>query len=475
MKLTKSNFLSYLDAPLHLWLSINSEITPKPLSAYNQFLIDQGYAVEALAKEFLQKKVAREYPAGSTISFETTLRDGDFESRIDALVHDVVHNTYDLYEIKSSTSIKSDHVLDVTYQHLIAKAVLPVHKTYLVRLNNQYRRDGEINSDLLFVVEDMSEQIEKKSEQVYLDRVDAINTLKYSEMPSDMHCLNPKTCRYPEQCFPELPEFPIYDLCNGNKKTYRKFLDLGITQVADIPDTHKLNHRQKAQIQAIRTGKPIIYPEKIKEQLDTLEYPLYFLDYESYGPALPLFDGYAPYQPITNQFSIHVVQNPEDRELEHYEYLATTSQDPAKELAQKLCSIIGETGSIIVWNKTFEYSRNTELATFCPELADQLNSINSRIFDLMEIFSKGLYTHARFHGSASIKHVLPVLCPQLSYKTLAISDGTKAMLAWHRMVFGDVSEEEREQIGKDLLEYCELDTRAMVEVWRRVILLYSKI
>ena len=129
-------------------------------------------------------------------------------------------------------------------------------------------------------------------------------------------------------------------------------------------------------------------------------------------------------------------------------------------------------GSVVVWYKNYECSRNAELAELCPELAEQLHGINARVFDLMELFSEGLYVDYRFKGSASIKKVLPVLCPELSYKELEIGEGTKAMLAWHEMVYGGVDGEttpqNKERIRRNLLTYCKLDTWAMVEIWRKL-------
>jgi hypothetical protein len=129
MKLTKSLFIEYIDSPLHMWLKARSEVTPKAPSVYDQHIMKQGYEIEKLAKVFLEKKVALEYPAGTTISFEETLTDGNYQSRIDALVHDTTNNTYDLYEIKSSTTIHTEHKYDVTFQYLVGKATLPISKT----------------------------------------------------------------------------------------------------------------------------------------------------------------------------------------------------------------------------------------------------------------------------------------------------------------------------------------------------------
>ncbi len=469
MKLTKSLFLSYLESPLHMWLSVHSDTPPKPPSLYDQHTMKQGYSVEKLAKDFLQRKVATQYPTGTTLTFEATLTDGNYESRIDALVHNTVNNTYDLYEIKSSTTIHTEHKYDVTFQYLVGKATLPINKVYLVRVNSDYQRAGEIDINELFIVEDMTDHIAKKEDEVYQLRSEAWGVMRLEQEPSDEHCFNPGTCTYPDHCFPNLPDGSIYELGRASKKQYGELLDMGIEHVKDIPDTFTSNYKQRLQIQSARQNQPIIDHESIAQELSQLKYPVYFLDYETYGEALPMYDGYKPYQQAVTQFSIHVARNPESDEFEHYECLATEAGDPARHLATELCKVIGETGSVIVWNKGFECGRNDELAVLCTDLALQLQSINERVYDLMDVFKNGLYVDHRFHGSASIKKVLPVLCPELSYKELEIGEGTKAMLAWHEMVYGAITAEEKEQIKQNLLTYCKLDTWAMVEIWKFLI------
>jgi hypothetical protein len=466
--LTKTNFINYLDCPLHMWLKANSDVQPKELPIYDLHIAKQGYQVERIAKQMLKEKVAREYPAGTTVSFEVTLTDGNYQSRIDALVHDRVHNTYDLYEIKSSTSIKSKHKYDVTFQYLIAKATLPINKVYLVHVNTDYVKNGDLDIHGFFVIEDIMAEIAKKEDQVYELRSDAWSVLGLTTMPTDEHCFNPKTCMYPQVCFPDLRDFPIYDLKSGSKRQYRELLDMGITRLEDIPDTYYLTHKQKLQLQSARQGKPVINYEGVKNKLSQLQYPLYFLDYETYGEAIPMYEGYGPYQQAVTQYSIHVVRHPDSDAFEHFEYLATEAEDPACKLAEALCSVIGSEGSVIVWNMSFECGRNDELAALCPQFAQQLRSINERTFDLMTVFSEGWYVDYKFHGSASIKKVLPVLCPDLSYGELEIAEGATAMLKWYEMVYRKVGFIEKEKITKDLLKYCELDTWAMVEIWRVV-------
>lgn len=465
--LSKSDFLLFLESPLHLWADAHNQIPLKDPSAHELHIRQQGYQLESLAKQFLEQKVLREYPPGSTIEFEVTLTDGEYVTRVDALVHDTTHNTYDIYEIKSGTSIKTEHKYDVTFQHLIARAALPqLHKLYLVHVNGEYIKDGEIDISQLFVIADMADTIDKLDESVYLLRSDARAILKADQPPLDDRCTKPKECPCPDLCFPNLPVYSIYDLPNARKKTYDELLDMGITELAKIPSTFRLSPRQKAFHQSMLQQKALINTEKISEELGALQYPLYFLDYETFGPGLPIHDGYKPYQHITFQYSLFVVENEQDDEPQHYEFLAIDGAECSGALCESMLSQIGAEGTVIVWHKPFEMGRNKELAELQPECAERLLSINSRVYDLKDIFAKSYYADYRFHGSASIKDVLPVLVPELSYDELDIKKGDIAMTKWYEMVYGDLSEAEKEKIRYDLKLYCKLDTLAMVEVWK---------
>jgi hypothetical protein len=160
------------------------------------------------------------------------------------------------------------------------------------------------------------------------------------------------------------------------------------------------------------------------------------------------------------------------RELVHEEFLYTGDRDPSLLFLEALKKQIGNVGSIIVWYKPFEASHiNKNLAIRIPECADFIENINSRMFDLMTIFSKQLHIHPDFHGSASIKKVLPVLCPELSYKELDIGNGSEAMNTWNKLVTGEMMGEGRINIEKAMLEYCGLDTYAMYAIWKHLTLL----
>jgi hypothetical protein len=201
--------------------------------------------------------------------------------------------------------------------------------------------------------------------------------------------------------------------------------------------------------------------------LNRLTYPLYFLDYETMSGIIPYFDGQRPYQQVPMQYSLHILRSP-DAELEHKEFLHRDNSDPARPLAQQLIQDIGTEGSVIVWFEGFEKSRNTELGDMFPEYKEAMQAINDRVVDLIIPFKQKWYNDPRFEGSASIKKVLPVVCPELSYKTLGIQEGGSAQRLWMEAVLDGTREAEKEKILADLLEYCGLDTLAMVEIYRRL-------
>jgi hypothetical protein len=187
------------------------------------------------------------------------------------------------------------------------------------------------------------------------------------------------------------------------------------------------------------------------------------LDYETFGPAAPLFDGYKPYQRIVFQYSLHVKKSP-DAKLEHYEYLCREIKDPTSELVESLRGVTGLEGSFISWNKSFEMGCNNEMGARCNQFADFLNSINDRMYDLMQCFKKGYYVHKDFKCSASIKKVLPVLVPTLSYKALNIQEGGTASESWLKVADPKIDQSAKDKLAGDMLAYCRLDTLAMVEI-----------
>ncbi len=244
-------------------------------------------------------------------------------------------------------------------------------------------------------------------------------------------------------------------------------VDNGWLEIEDIPLDFKLSPTQTNQVQTTISGNPIVNIQKIRSELEKLVFPVYFLDYETFPTAIPVFDDCYPFQQVPFQYSLHVLETP-DSELIHKEYLQKTLENPMPALAHQLRQDIGDNGSVVVWNKKFEGKCNEDLAEAVSELSEFMMGINQRLFDLMEIFSKQMFVHKDFKGSSSIKYILPVLVPGFSYSDLDIRDGGMALTHWKKMIFDENDPAKKNEIAQNLLSYCNLDTLAMVKIWEEL-------
>ena len=258
--------------------------------------------------------------------------------------------------------------------------------------------------------------------------------------------------------------------------TSNELLNEGILKIDDVPEDDRLKPKplkngaepskpkKLNQVKVYKTKKPIIDIESIKIELNSLKYPLYFLDYETSPRAIPLYDGYKPYQHVVFQYSLHILKS-KDTKLEHKECLILDG-DPSRRIVESLRKDIGDTGSVISWYKSFENSRNKELANLVPEYADFLYNIIDRTYDLMDIVDKQYYVHHGFKGSSSIKKVQPVIAPDFSYKELDVQNGTDAIEAYRQISSGELKGKEVEEKRKQMLKYCEYDTKIMYIIWK---------
>jgi len=463
--LSKSDFLLFLEAPMHLWGKYHGGCQDKPPTHFELFLSEQGQAIESLAKTYLEDHILPVYEDAQLV-WQQTFDDGRFQARADAIIVDRVRGTYDLYEIKSSTSVRPTHKYDLSFQALLLKSQLNLRHVFLVHIQKDYHLGDGLNLRQFFIITDPTNEIIELEQEVALLREEAHQLTQSQALQPDLTCNNPKTCPCPALCHPNLPDHPIYDLPYIGKKA-TTLRGMGITAIKDIPESFNLNEKQEKHRSAIQLDKAIIDRDEIRQALSQCQYPLHFLDYETFNPAIPLFEGYHPYEPIVFQYSLFVLNKPNETP-QHFECLLTGAEDPASKIVPNLLSRIGASGSVVVWNQSFEASRNRELAKRIPQYADQLHDINDRMFDLMKIFKDGLYIHPDFHGSASLKAVLPVLCPELTYDSLVISDGGQAMLTWYALQSGDIPIEDREGVEQALRTYCRLDTWGMVQLWYKL-------
>ena len=274
-----------------------------------------------------------------------------------------------------------------------------------------------------------------------------------------------------------MPAYSVHDLnrIGNSKKLLGELLNEGILKIDDVPEEMVKPKKAKKgeadkkpiklnQVRVYKTKEPIIDIEAIKMELNSLKFPLYFLDYETYPTAIPPFSGYHPYQHIVFQYSLHILKS-KDAELEHKECLVLEG-DPAEKIVASLRENIGDTGSVISWYKSFENSRNKELAGLVPEQAEFLHSVVERTYDLMDIVDKQYYVHHGFKGSSSIKKIQPVIAPNFSYKDLEVQNGTMAIEAYRQISVGELKGKEVEEKRKQMLKYCEYDTKIMYIIWK---------
>jgi hypothetical protein len=270
---------------------------------------------------------------------------------------------------------------------------------------------------------------------------------------------------------PSIPEYGVHDLSRISKRKLTDLIDSGIYLLEHIPEDFELSDNQRNQVDLAARAMPLIRNDFIKEELDKLQYPLYFLDYETFACALPRFDGFCTYQHIPFQYSLHILEAPGTEPI-HKEFLYTESDDPSPHFARSMREHIGDKGTVIVWYKPFECGRNRELARRLPQYRGFLDSVDSRVYDLRDIFVKQYYVHKEFKGKTSIKKVLPVLAPGFSYKGLAIKEGGTASQKWNEIATGDAPADVKKLIADNLKEYCKLDTYAMYAIWKH---LYDRI
>lgn len=487
MQITKSDFLKFKQCPEYFWMSkFNPEVlNDNVIDPFVQQIIDQGHEVEAWSRKLFSRgtmisswkeqaivDTTEAISAGNSILFQPSFQSDGLKARIDIL--EKTELGWNIYEVKGTTSKekkKADHYWDAIFQReVLTRAGYAVDNIYLVELNKDFRKDGNIDPSELLAITNITEELESMNEEIRQEINLAKAQLAKTTQPSNCNChLKSRKNQCPAFSVfnPDFPEYAVHDLARVSAKKLDQFDDIGVVAIDDIPHDFKLTPPQRNQVWTYQNDEIIEKLPEICKHLADLEYPLYFFDYETYPAAVPIYDGCRPFQQVPFQYSLHILEAP-GAEYSHKEYLHTDSSSPIRSIAESLCNDIGPTGSVIVWNKQFERKCNEDLAEMNPDLSGQIININNRLYDLMELFSKQLFVHKDFKGSASIKKVLPVICPKLTYDGLSIADGGAACSSWKKMVFDDCSTREREIIAQDLLDYCKLDTYAMVRIWEEM-------
>lgn len=380
---------------------------------------------------------------------------------------------YAIYEVKSSTEVKDYHLIDIAYQkYVLEKCGVNVTGTYIVHIDSTYIFDGTLDLSKLFMIEDVAEQMENEYVKVPSLLPAALKVISKDAEPEKDLNENCCGCEFWGYCAKHVPTPSVFDLYRMNFSNKIAYYREGVISYEDLQKSNRIDNQIRImQLDGALHDKTFINKDGIRVFLKTLSYPLYFLDFETMQQTIPDIVVTRPYQQIPFQYSLHYIEK-EGGKLKHKEFLAESGKNPLRAVAERLCQDIPENVCTIAYNKSFECTRIKELAEMFPDLSKQLLNIKEHIVDLLVPFQQGNYYVKEMGGSFSIKSVLPALFPNdpsLNYHNLdeRVQNGGDAMDIFPKIK--DMPLEEQEATRNALLEYCKLDTLAMVKVWERLL------
>jgi hypothetical protein len=455
--------------PRLLWFSSRHQLPE--LSLYDQHKFAQGRDFEKYVKKLFPDGIdLSDFSYGKNIKeTQNLIRQGRiiFEA---SMVYknllfkgDILESTDDgwnLYEMKSSTKVKDEYIPDMASQKYICeKNGIKIKNCFIEYINKDYIKQGNVIPNELVLQQDVTDDvnqindIEENSERY----IEIIEQDKPPEISISIKCNKPYTCPLKDECWGSLPQYHVLQLTNWRK--YWELYEEGILDIKNIPKDEILSSNKDRLIkEAVDGNKIIINKNKIRNFLKELQYPLYYLDFETYDTAIPIFNQSKPYQKIPFQYSLHIQD--ENNKVKHFEFLARRGKDPRPELLVRLKKEIGQTGNIIVFNKTFEISVLKKLAEDFPGYESFIENTINRIIDLAEPFKNYDYYNPVQKGRYSLKAVLPAITGK-GYSNLEIGNGTDASMKYF---YSHIKDDLKniDEIRKNLLKYCGLDTEGMI-------------
>lgn len=473
-RITKHDWLTAIECRTEAWFALREDAdTPSEASL---FRMKQGQEIGKLAHELFTggflvraddgctaaqataKLVAQETPS---VLFEAAFESTALAARADIL--ELQSDGWHVLEVKSSfsdTKSMSDLLDDLSYTVMVARrAGLLVTRASLVLLSRSYRF-GDTPAELFEIV-DKTVDAFKRADEFDRDAEELIKALLGEDLPRPYLKSACRSCPYfGDRCLGNQATHTVFELPNLHYKKLQGLAADGVVDLADLPPTLALTAiQQRARDSAL--GNRVIVDSALGTALKCIEWPCYYLDFETVATVLPLYQRHGCHQQVLTQFSVHARDSLHDIP-HHDEYLGDPSRDCQEDLAECLILALRDKGSIIVYSH-FEKQRITELMRDYPHLAAPLQAILDRLLDLHPVIKNHIY-HPGFSGSFSLKKVLPALVPAVSYDGLDIADGDSAITMFARMARGEIIGEEAVRTKRSLLEYCKLDTLAMVKL-----------
>ena len=484
MYLSKSKYCSGVQCNKILWLDKYKSEVKEEID--NSSVLDNGTKVGELAKglfgEYLDVPFNNDLNQMIKDTYEflkndkCVITEASFDYNGNFCSVDILKKNkdkYEIYEVKSSTSVSDIYKDDISYQYYVLKSLgLNVTKCSIVHINSSYIRHGDLELNKLFKIVDVTDIVLKKQNEVK-NKIKEINEYmeNKNEEEKDIgeYCFHPYECPYFKYCSRNINKPNVFDIRLMSLKKKFELYNNGIYEYKDLLNSD-INDKYKEQIDfELNDKKDKIEIEKIKGFMNTLYYPLYFLDFETFQESVPSYDIISPYEQIPFQYSLHYIKS-ENSKLEHTEFLAEASIDPRRDLAVKLVNDIPENVCVLAYNMSFEKNVIKKLSKLYPDLSEHLMNIHDHIKDLMVPFKNRNYYTKEMYGSYSIKYVLPALFPNdesLNYHNLdMVHNGSEASNAYSTL--SNYSKEEQLEIRKNMLKYCYLDTFAMVKIWEKL-------
>ena len=499
LNLSKSLYTKGLQCEKALWLKKYNPQVLTPPSAQLLAVFETGNEVGALAcglfpggKEVpfkgtsFKEKIAltqQLLSEGEKNIYEATFEYDDILVMID-IFHQKNDGSFEIYEVKSSTWNQNKsiddiykHIHDVSIQYFVLTGLgYNVSNTYITLLNTDYVRGSEIDLNRLF------SSVRVTDEVLELNRSIPANIERFRETLKDLknepkidigyHCYNPYECDAQHYCWSgqrQIPEYSVFNIFpfNKNAKSLQLYRE-GINAIEDIPSDFKLSPTQEIKVDIWKYQKSIVNKEAIKDFVDSLRYPIYHFDFETLNPAIPKFEGLSSYEKYPFQYSIHIEHA--DGTLEHKEFLAEPDKDPREEIARKITEDIPRDSFVMAYNIGFEKSVIKKLANQFPVYSDHLMSLYDNFVDLQTPFKNRDYLTPDMKGKSGLKTILPILVPEMekAYKDLdMVHEGGEAMDIYKKLA--DTKDLEMISRYKSaLIEYCKLDTLAMVKILQKL-------
>jgi hypothetical protein len=481
--LTKSSFLEGVRCQKSLWLATHrEELSSSPddaaltrmragqrVGAVARQHISGGYLIAAPSteREAALEETKAALARNESVLYEAAFTHGDVFVRVDILRRSS-GTSFDVIEVKSSTSVKDDHVLDLAVQRWVLEGSgLTIRTAGILHLNGSYVRAGAIDPARLFVLEDQTVQ----TAALACGIGSTVATLRRLLGPSEVmptreigkHCDSPYPCSFTTHCWSDVPDGSIYEVSYLGDDACSQLRARGILLPAAIPVDFPVPSRARVTVEAARDGKEQCDRAALRGELGNLQYPLCFLDFEAIGPGIPPFDGTKPYDVIPFQFSLHI-QDSASISVRHAGLLANPLEDFRASLAEKLADALDSAATICHWT-SYEPRCINRLADWAaPAVGSRLRATLSRLWDMAGPFQRKTVVLPATLGKYSVKQVLPTLVSDLSYEDLEVADGLAAARAFEAMMDLATPAPERARLAVHLERYCERDTLAMVRI-----------